>query len=274
MVLEKLDRIEQALRSMGQVAVMLSGGVDSAFMLHVAVNTLGSENALALTGKSSSLAREEIEQAIRTAEAVAVEHVVLETDELSNPHYRKNAPDRCYHCKARLYELAKQYLRECGKRHTLVSGTNADDLGDWRPGIKAEEEYGVRCPAAEVGLSKSQIRALLQEWGLSIFDRPSSPCLASRIAYGEEITSEKLRRIEEAERFLREQGFDELRVRHHGPIARIEVPVNRIPELVMSPMRARIDAHLHRLGFAYVTLDLRGFRSGSLNEIMGKDEAG
>jgi len=218
--LNKLEQMKEMLRTMGHVAVAFSAGVDSTFLLKVAIDTLG-----------------------------------------------RNTPDRCYHCKSTLYEHARQYLRDRGGSHTVLTGTNADDLGDWRPGIKAAEEYGVRAPLAEGGLTKEEIRVLSREWGLPTSDKPASPCLASRVAYGEEITAEVLHMIEEAERFLRRLGLRELRVRHHGRVARIEVVPEKIAELAKPEVRERIDAHLRKLGYAYVALDLRGFRSGSLNEV-------
>ena len=265
--LNKLEHMKEALRTMGRVAVAFSAGVDSTFVLKVAVDTLGSENVLAITGKSGSLPREEFEEAVRTTGALGVEHVVLETQELSNPGYVRNAPDRCYHCKSTLYEHARRYLRERGASHTVLTGTNADDLGDWRPGIKAAAEHAVRAPLDEAGFTKEEIRLLSREWGLPTFDKPASPCLASRIAYGEEISAEKLHMIEEAERFLRQWGLREFRVRHHGQVARIEVAPEKIAELAKPEVRECIDAHLRKLGYAYVALDLRGFRSGSLNEV-------
>ena len=265
---EKLGCLKESLRAMGRVAVAFSGGVDSTFVLKVAVETLGSGNVLAVTGQSETLAREDFEESVRTAGAYGVEHVVLATNEMANSEYARNASDRCYHCKRAFYEQAHAHLRERSATHTIVSGTNADDLGDWRPGLRAAEEQGVRSPAAEAGMTKADIRALLREWGLPAHDRPASPCLASRIAYGEEVTVEKLRMIGEAERFLRQMGLRELRVRHHGHVARIEVPPDRIAELAAPNVRARIDARLRELGFAYVALDLRGFRSGSLNEVI------
>jgi uncharacterized protein len=179
----------------------------------------------------------------------------------------RNAPDRCYHCKTTLYEQAQGHARLVG--YQIVNGTNADDLGDWRPGLRAAGEHGVRAPAAEAGLTKAEIRVLSRSWGLPTADKPASPCLSSRIAYGESVTPTKLKMIEEAERFLRGLGLDELRVRHHGgSLARIEVPVDQIEKLASAEMRARIDGFLRSLGYHYVTLDLRGFRSGSLNDFV------
>jgi uncharacterized protein len=270
---EKLERMKEAVRALRQVAVAFSAGVDSTFLLKVAVDTLGCGNVLAITGKSNSLVREELEEAVQMAAALGVEHVVLETGELSNPDYIRNAPDRCYHCKNMLFKEAERYLRRHGANHALVTGTNADDLGDWRPGLKAAAEHTVRAPAADAGLTKAEIRALSRLWDLPTCDKPASPCLASRVAYGEEVTPEKLRMVEEAERFLRQFGLREFRVRHHGQLARIEVGPEKIAELAAPETRERIVTHLRKLGYVYVTLDLRGFRSGSLNEVISLGQA-
>ncbi|MCP4592708.1 MAG: ATP-dependent sacrificial sulfur transferase LarE [bacterium] len=265
---EKYCQMQDVLRTLRKVAVAFSAGVDSTFLLTAAVDTLGADNVLAITGKSDSLIREEFEECRRVTAELGVAHVVIDTDELSNPAYARNAPDRCYHCKSTLFDQAAAYLQEHSFPHVILAGTNADDLGDWRPGIRAASERGVRSPAAEVGLTKSDIRTLSGEWGLPTSDKPASPCLASRIAYGEEVTAEKLQVIADAERFLRELGLREFRVRHHGNLARIEVPPDRIAELAQPEFRESIDRRLRELGFTFVALDLRGFRSGSLNEVI------
>lgn len=267
LTLQKLELMKESLRGLDRVAVAFSGGTDSTFVLKVAVEVLGAERVLAVTGRSDSLGNEEFVAAARIAGELGVEHVVIDTDEMSRPEYVRNAPDRCYHCKTTLYEHAERHLRPRGYVH-MVSGTNADDLGDWRPGLKAAAEHSVGSPAAEAGLTKDEIRSLSRAWGLPTADKPASPCLSSRIAYGEEVTPEKLRMIEAAEQFLKELGLTELRVRQHGKLARIEVPAEHIARLALPELRVRIDEHLRRLGYQYVALDLRGFRSGSLNEMI------
>lgn len=264
---EKLERMEGALRSMGRVAAAFSGGVDSTFVLKVAADTLGRENVLAVTGKSASIATGEFDDAVRLAREIGVEHVVLETREFDDPNYLANPANRCYYCKTELYGRMGPIVAERGIR-AIVNGTNADDLGDFRPGLSAAKEHGVHAPAAEAGLTKAEIRALSAEMGLPTHDKPAAPCLSSRVQYGEAITPEKLRMIERAEAALRELGFRECRVRHHDELARIEVPAGEVARLASDELRGRIDAAFREIGYAYVTVDLRGFRSGSMNEVV------
>lgn len=268
----KLERMRQILRSLQKVAVAFSGGVDSTFVLKVAVDTLGPENVVAVTADSYSLARSELEQARQLARQLKAEHVVIATDELEDPNYASNPADRCYYCKTNLYARLQEFIARRGLK-AIVSGINADDYDDWRPGIQAGRERNVRAPCAEAGLSKQEIRQLSQQMNLPTFDKPAMPCLASRIAYGEQITPEKLRMVEQAEQFLRSLGLRECRVRHHNKLARIEVPPERIPELMEPQMRARIDARLREIGYTYVTMDMRGFRSGSMNELLAAGQA-
>ena len=236
-------------------------------VLKVALDTLGTENVIAATGRSDSLARREFDEACRLAEAVGAEHVVIDTDEFDNPDYLANPANRCYFCKTTLYEHLDRVLSKRGFK-AIVNGINVDDLGDWRPGIQAAREHAVHAPAAEAGLTKNDIRALSEEMGLPTYDKPASPCLSSRVQYGEEITPEKLHMIEQAENFLHDIGLRECRVRHHNNLARIEIPVDLIEKYTAPELRARIDAKLREIGYAYVAIDLRGFRSGSMNEVI------
>lgn len=264
---EKLERMKNLIRPLERVAVAFSAGVDSTFVLKVAADVLGAANVLAVTGSSDSLARAEFKAAAPLAGLVGVEHVVVETDEFENPDYLANPTNRCYHCKTALYDRMDRLIADRGIR-AVLNGTNADDLGDWRPGIQAGREFGVHSPAADAGLTKDDIRTLSLRMGLPTHDKPAGPCLSSRVQYGEQITTEKLRRIESCEAFLRGLGVRECRVRHHDTLARIEVPPSEIERLTDADTRARIDAHFRDAGYQYVTLDLRGLRSGSMNEVI------
>ncbi len=267
---ERYSRLQDILRDLESVAVAFSAGVDSTLVLKVAVDTLGGENAIAVTGKSDSLAPTELEESRALAGALGAEHVVIETDEFDNPDYVSNPNNRCYFCKTSLYRRLDVFIAERGLK-AVVNGINADDLGDFRPGIEAAREHEVRCPVAEAGLTKADVRELSRRLGLPTFDKPASPCLASRVPYGESITPEKLRMIAAGEEFLHKLGIRECRVRHHANLARIEVPKEFIPRLSEPETAAQIDEHFRSLGYNYITLDLRGFRSGSLNEVIAFD---
>ncbi len=264
---EKLARMQDALRDMGRVAVAFSGGVDSTFVLKVALDTLGRDNVVAVTGRSNSVAADELSDAVRLAELLEARHVILDTNEFADPNYVANPTNRCYFCKTELYTRLDAFIAEAGLS-AIVNGVNADDLGDWRPGLIAAGEHRVRAPAADAGLTKSEIRELSARWGLPTADKPASPCLSSRVQYGEHITPEKLRMIEQAERFLHDLGIRECRVRHHNNLARIEVPPNQIEQLLRPDVRTKIDTAFREYGYNYVTIDLRGFRSGSMNEVI------
>lgn len=264
---EKLEKMQDILRGLERVVVAFSAGVDSTFALKVAIDTLGAENVVAVTARSESLARQEYEQAVELAEQFGAEHVILETEEMNDPNYLANPVNRCYFCKSELYTKLDGFLAERGLK-AVINGINAEDYGDWRPGIQAAAEHEVVAPCAQAGMTKNDIRVLSERMGLPTYDKPASPCLSSRVAYGEEITPEKLKQIELAEEFLRELGFRECRVRHHDNLARIEVPAHQIERIASEETRAQLDAQFREIGYNYVTVDLRGFRSGSMNEVI------
>jgi uncharacterized protein len=264
---EDRQRLLESLRKLGSCAIAFSGGVDSAVVAKAAALVLG-QRAVAVTAVSPSLAAEERELARAVARQIGIRHVELPTAELARPGYVQNAPDRCYHCKTELYTELKRHLPELGVQ-AIVNGANADDLGDWRPGMRAAAEHEVHSPLAECGIGKARVRELARDWNLPVWDKPASPCLASRIAYGEAVTPQRLAMIEEAERFLAQYGFRPLRVRYHGgDLARIEVPLEALPRLCDEAVRQAICEELRRLGFQFITLDLAGFRSGSLNRLL------
>jgi len=264
---DKYTGLQRILRDLESVAVAFSAGVDSTLILKVAIDALGPGRVVAVTGRSDSLARAEFEEARTLATSLGAEHVVLDTDEFENPDYVSNPTNRCYFCKTTLYSHLEKFIAERGLK-AIVNGINVDDLGDYRPGIEAAREHGVRCPAAEAGLTKTDVRELSRRLGLPTHDKPASPCLSSRVQYGEHITPQKLRMVEAAETFLHELGIRECRVRHHDNLARIEVPPEFIPILAEPDQAARVDAYFRSLGYQYVALDLRGFRSGSMNEVI------
>lgn len=263
----KRDRLIEQIRGYGNCAVAFSAGIDSTVVAKAAQLALG-DQAVAVTGTSASLAAGELDEARRLAALIGIRHVVINTDEFAKAEYVRNAPDRCYHCKTELYTQIEGLAGELGV-NAILNGANTDDLGDYRPGMKAAGEHQVASPLADCGFNKADVRALAAEWELPIWDKPATPCLSSRVAYGEEVTPERLAMIDRAEQFLREFGLRTVRVRYHkGDVARLEVPGEAIVELCQPERRQALVEHLKSLGFKYVTLDLEGFRSGSLNALV------
>ncbi len=262
---EKMARLRGLLREMERVIIAFSGGVDSAFLWQVANETLG-EHALAITAISPSLASWEREDIQRLVDEIGGAHRFVETHEVEDPRYASNPLNRCYFCKDTLWETLDAVAAAGGYRY-LLDGYNVDDVGDFRPGQQAGREHSVRSPLKEAGFSKRDIREAARQLGLSVWDKPSAACLASRFAYGVGIDEEKLSRVDQAERWLRERGFIQLRVRvQDEKLVRIEVPVAKIPAIIA--LRQELVAHFKSLSFVYITLDLEGFRSGSMNETL------
>ena len=262
---QKRDQLLALLSGLGRVAVAFSGGIDSTVVAKAAHLACG-DAAVAVTASSASLASGELDDAREIASQIGIRHLVIETREFESPDYLKNAPNRCYFCKTELYNRLEELAPRLGV-DVLLNGANVDDQGDWRPGMRAASEHAVRSPLLEVGLTKADVRGLARHWGLPTWEKPASPCLSSRIAYGLEVTPERVARVDQAELFLkREFGLREFRVRHEAnDLARLELPLEELPRLLDPETRQRITRRLHELGFKYVTLDLEGFRSGSMN---------
>ena len=260
----KLIELKKLLSEMHSIVVAYSGGVDSTFLAKVATDTLG-DRALVVTAKSPSLAEDELKLAMSIAKKNRMNHLVIETNELKNPNYKVNDLKRCYYCKQELYQdLIK--IAEDRQLKYIVNGANLDDLGDYRPGMNAANDFGVRSPLIEVSLRKVDIRLLSRELSLPTFNKPAQPCLASRIPYGKEVSVDVLSQIEQAEKYIKNLGIDVVRVRHYGELARIEVEPINFQKLLNSTTKNAVTRYFKKLGFKDVSLDPEGYRTGSLNE--------
>ena len=265
----KRDRLIELLRSYGSCAVAYSGGLDSTVLAKAAHLALG-DHAVAVTGSSASMAADQLDEAKRIAWKIGIRHEVVATGELAVAAYYTNDADRCYHCKNELFACVEEVAQRANMA-VIVEGSNHDDLGDYRPGLRAAKEWKIESPLIECELTKAEIRLLAESWQLSPADKPATPCLSSRIAYGERITPERLSMVDEAEQFLRRLGFQPVRVRYHkDDVARIEVAVEQLPKFDDHWLRQEVIARLKSLGFKYVAVDLEGFRSGSMNAVLLK----
>lgn len=266
MVVAKLEQLQSLFTEMGQALIAYSGGIDSTLVAKIAYDVLG-DRALAVTAASPSLLPEDLVEAQLQASMIGISHEVVATHELDNPNYAANPVNRCYFCKSELHDTLKPLARQRGYEY-VVDGVNADDLQDYRPGIQAAKERGVRSPLAEVGVSKLEVREIARCLDLPWWDKPAQPCLSSRFPYGETITPEKLRRVGQAERYLRQLGYRTLRVRSSGDTARIELPANDIQHFVAATDLEQLVKSFRDYGFAYTTLDLEGFSTGKLNRVL------
>ena len=268
-----MDRLYKQIDGLRQVAVAYSGGVDSSYLLAVCIDRLGRDNVLAVTVDSPLLPRQELATARAVAESLGARHRIVPLDELDHADIASNPPDRCYHCKRARFEGLLAIAREIDDAYALLHGENADDKDDYRPGTRAAAELGVRAPLAEAGLTKADIRAASRQRGLPTWDHPAAACLATRFPYGVGLTREGLARVEIAESALhRLLGTRALRVRDHHPVARIELPEERIADLAVEPLRGAVRAALQQAGYRYVTVDLAGYRMGSMNDELESDD--
>lgn len=269
MLTEKFEQLRALFIEMEQALIAYSGGVDSTLVAKIAYDALG-DRALAVTAVSPSLLPEELEDAKIQAATIGIPHKIVQTHEMENPNYTSNPVNRCYFCKSELHDTLKPLALELGYPY-VVDGVNADDLHDYRPGIQAAKERGARSPLAEVGVTKVEVRQLSQQLGLPWWEKPAQPCLSSRFPYGEEITVAKLQRVGRAEIFLRKLGWQNLRVRSQGDTARIELPAEQIKEFVLTNDLQKVVSAFQDFGFIYVTLDLEGYRSGKLNQVLNRE---
>ncbi|BAZ87186.1 ATP-dependent sacrificial sulfur transferase LarE [Dolichospermum compactum] len=263
---EQLEQLKELFREMDQALIAYSGGVDSTLVAKIAYDVLG-DRALAVTAVSPSLLPEELEDAKIQAATIGISHKVVQTQEMDNPNYTSNPVNRCYFCKSELHDTLKPLALELGYPY-VVDGVNADDLHDYRPGIQAAKERGARSPLAEIGVTKAEVRQISQQLGLPWWDKPAQPCLSSRFPYGEEITIAKLQRVGRAEIYLRNLGWQNLRVRSEGDTARIELSPDKIKDFVSTTDLPTLVSAFQNWGFIYVTLDLEGYRSGKLNQVL------
>ncbi|MCC5605421.1 ATP-dependent sacrificial sulfur transferase LarE [Nostoc sp. CHAB 5834] len=269
MLTKKFEQLKALFQEMEQALIAYSGGVDSTLVAKIAYDALG-DRALAVTAVSPSLLPEELEDAKIQAATIGISHKIVQTHEMENPNYTSNPVNRCYFCKSELHDTLKPLALQLGYPY-VVDGVNADDLHDYRPGIQAAKERGARSPLAEVGVTKVEVRQLSQQLGLSWWDKPAQPCLSSRFPYGEEITVAKLQRVGRAEIYLRKLGWQNLRVRSEGDTARIELASEQIKEFVLTTDLQKVVSAFQDFGFLYVTLDLEGYRSGKLNQVLNRE---
>lgn len=266
MLVQKLNQLKTLFAEMEQALIAYSGGIDSTLVAKIAFDVLG-DRAIAVTAESPSLLPEDLEDARIQAAEIGIAHKVVQTHEMDNPNYSSNPVNRCYFCKSELHDTLKPLAIQWGYPY-VVDGVNADDLHDYRPGIQAAKERGARSPLAEVGVTKAEVREISKHLGLPWWDKPAQPCLSSRFPYGEEITIAKLQRVGRAETYLRKLGWRDLRVRSEGDTARIEVLPDRVKEFAMNTNLPELVAAFQSYGFLYVTLDLEGYRSGKLNQVL------
>ena len=265
----KLQALEAELLRLGSVMVAYSGGVDSAYLAATAHRVLG-DRMLAVLADSPSLARRDMEQALAFAQTIGMPVKVIQTEELDKPEYQRNDANRCFHCKTELFDGMQGLGAKLGYAN-IAYGMNADDTRDFRPGQRAAKEHDVLAPLADAGLTKQDVRTLAKEAGYSLWDRPAAPCLSSRVEYGRAVTREVLAQVEQAEESMRQLGFREFRVRHHGELARVEITRSEMPRALSMEMLDAITKALRGAGFQYITLDCAGFRSGSLNAMLPAD---
>ena len=263
---EKFQKLQNYLKELGSVAVAFSGGVDSTFLLKTAHDVLG-DHVVAITARSSSFPKRELTEAMNFTETNHIRHVIFDSNEMSIPGFAQNPPNRCYLCKKGIFSRIIEISQEQGAAF-VVEGSNMDDLGDYRPGLQAIRELAAKSPLQDADLYKKEIRQLSKELGISTWEKPSYACLASRFVYGETITQEKLRMVDQAEQFLMDLGFIQVRVRIHGLMARIEIEPEAFDRFLDKVIREKVEAKLKQIGFTYVTLDLQGYRSGSMNETL------
>ena len=267
MMENKLERLKGIIHPLQSVVVAFSGGVDSTFLLKVCLDTLGKDKVLAVTAESETYPMDEVEGAKKTAEMLGARHRIIHTEELCDERFVSNPPQRCYFCKLELFSKLKQVAEEEGLKH-VFDGSNLDDTGDFRPGLEAAKELRIVSPLKEAGLTKKDIRELSRALGLPTWSKPSMACLASRFPYGYKITEEELKMVGEAEKLLRSLGFGQVRVRHHGRLARIEAEGGELEKLASGEIRGKVVEKFKELGYIWISMDLQGYRMGSFNEAL------